>query len=56
MMPARKPQSGGVLLSELLAGIAMVATDEDRAVQGVAQDSRQVQPGYLFLACEGLVR
>jgi UDP-N-acetylmuramoyl-L-alanyl-D-glutamate--2,6-diaminopimelate ligase len=56
MMPARKAQQGGVLLSELLAGIATVAADDDRAVQGVAQDSRQVQPGYLFLACEGLVQ
>jgi hypothetical protein len=45
MMPARKAQQGGVLLSELLAGIATVVADDDRAVQGVAQDSRQVQPG-----------
>lgn len=55
-MPARKPQTGGVLLSELLEGIAAVTAGEDRIVNGVALDSRQVRPGYLFLACNGLAQ
>ena len=53
-MPARKPQPGGMSLSELLEGIATVSSGEDRAVHGVTMDSRQVRPGYLFLACRGL--
>ena len=55
-MPARKSQSGEILLSELLEGIVAVAAGEDRAVCGVAMDSRQVRAGYLFLACRGLTR
>ena len=55
-MPARKSQSGEILLSELLEGIVAVAAGEDRAVCGVAMDSRQVRAGYLFLACRGLTQ
>ena len=56
MMPARTSQSGGVALSVLLEGIATLASDDDRMAAGVALDSRQVQPGYLFLACTGLMQ
>ena len=56
MMPVRKSQSGGVALSTLMEGIATFAPGEDRMVAGVALDSRQVQAGYLFLACSGLMQ
>jgi UDP-N-acetylmuramoyl-L-alanyl-D-glutamate--2,6-diaminopimelate ligase len=56
MMPAQKPQSGAITLGELLEGIATVAVGEDCTVAGVALDSRQVRPGYLFLACRGLMQ
>jgi UDP-N-acetylmuramoyl-L-alanyl-D-glutamate--2,6-diaminopimelate ligase len=56
MMASHKSRSGGVALSELLEGIATFAPDEERTVVGVALDSRQVRPGYLFLACTGLVQ
>jgi UDP-N-acetylmuramoyl-L-alanyl-D-glutamate--2,6-diaminopimelate ligase len=56
MMPARKSQSGEIPLSELLEEIVAVAPGEDRTVCGVAMDSRQVRPGYLFLACRGLTQ
>lgn len=55
-MPVRRAQSGGVRLGELLDGIATVEAGEDCAVAGVALDSRQVRPGYLFLACRGLMQ
>ena len=55
-MPARESQAGEVLLSELLKGIAAVSGGEDCAVNGVALDSRQVQPGYLFMACRGVMQ
>ena len=56
MMPVRKSQSGGVALGELLEGIATLDPGDDRTVAGVALDSRQVRPGYLFLACSGLMQ
>ncbi len=56
MMPARTSQSGGVALSALLEGIATLDSGEDRMVAGVVLDSRQVQSGYLFLACTGLMQ
>ncbi len=55
-MPARKSREGAMLLSDLLEGIATVSTADDCAIKGVALDSRQLQPGYLFLACGGLVQ
>lgn len=53
-MPARKIKSQGTALSTLLEGLVPVSTAEDIVVQGVAMDSREVRPGYLFLACRGL--
>ena len=42
-------------LSDLLAGFAGadLAADEAVAISGLAQDSRRIQPGWLFLACSG---
>jgi UDP-N-acetylmuramoyl-L-alanyl-D-glutamate--2,6-diaminopimelate ligase len=53
MMPARESQGSGMLLSDLLKGVAAVSGRDDRTVNGVALDSRQVRPGYLFMACRG---
>lgn len=41
------------LLSQLLHGLARVAPGQDVTVQGLALDSRQVRPGFLFLAVAG---
>lgn len=41
------------LLSELLHGLARVSAAQDVAIAGIALDSRQVRPGYLFLAVAG---
>lgn len=41
------------MLSELLEGLAHVSSAQDVAVQGLALDSRQVQPGFLFFAVAG---
>jgi UDP-N-acetylmuramoyl-L-alanyl-D-glutamate--2,6-diaminopimelate ligase len=40
-------------LGQLLAGIAPVPPALDRAVRGLTLDSRNLQPGELFLACAG---
>ncbi len=40
-------------LSELLAGIAAVSRACDRDIRGLSQDSRCVQPGWLFVAVPG---
>lgn len=40
-------------LSDLLAGIAVVAADDDLIVTGVSIDSRKVSPGDLFIALPG---
>jgi UDP-N-acetylmuramoyl-L-alanyl-D-glutamate--2,6-diaminopimelate ligase len=42
------------LLSELLAGLGEVSAAAERWISGLALDSRQVGPGDLFLACDGL--
>ncbi|HEY9199576.1 MAG TPA: UDP-N-acetylmuramoyl-L-alanyl-D-glutamate--2,6-diaminopimelate ligase [Gammaproteobacteria bacterium] len=41
------------LLSSLLHGLAQVSAAQDVAISGIALDSRQVRPGYLFLAVAG---
>lgn len=45
--------SSGFKLSELLANLAVIAANSDRPVFGLALDSREIKPGYLFLACPG---
>ncbi len=44
----------GILLADLLAGLTCDSVPTDSEVQGLATDSRTVQPGDLFLACRGL--
>ena len=41
-------------LSALLRELAPVPAPAERALSGVCIDSRQVRPGYLFLACTGV--
>jgi len=53
MMAARYTERG-VLLVDLLAGLADGAVPADIAVQGLTADSRAVRPGDVFLACSGL--
>lgn len=43
----------GPRLSTLLAGLTDVSPAQDRAIQGLAMDSRKVRAGDLFLACAG---
>ncbi len=52
MIPAYDIQPGP-RLSTLLAGLADVSPAQDRAIQGLAVDSRKVRAGDLFLACAG---
>ncbi len=40
-------------LAGLLAGLLEVPLALDRPIQGLTLDSRQIRPGYLFLACAG---
>jgi UDP-N-acetylmuramoyl-L-alanyl-D-glutamate--2,6-diaminopimelate ligase len=48
---------GGVRLSELLAGIVTYpAAPDRRRITGLAMDSRQVQAGDCFLACQGTLQ
>jgi UDP-N-acetylmuramoyl-L-alanyl-D-glutamate--2,6-diaminopimelate ligase len=42
-------------LSQLLAGILFVPPTEDREINGITQDSRCVEPGFLFIAVPGTV-
>lgn len=51
MAAAAKPDA--VLLSALLDGIAEVPVSMDREIAGLSLDSRDVEPGWLFLACQG---
>ncbi len=46
-------QGEGVLLADLLAGLARVGTAQNLPVRSLAIDSRQVAPGALFLAVAG---
>lgn len=48
-VPARSAR-----LSALLRDFAAVPAPLDRVVNGIQIDSRRVQPGHLFLACNGL--
>ncbi|NIR58214.1 MAG: UDP-N-acetylmuramoyl-L-alanyl-D-glutamate--2,6-diaminopimelate ligase [Gammaproteobacteria bacterium] len=48
-----QPRTSGQRLAELLGGLATIAPAQDRAVEGLALDSRQTRPGDLFFACAG---
>lgn len=52
-MPARKPAPPTVPLASLLAGWVDATAIGSLAVGGLCNDSRQVQPGDLFLAVPG---
>jgi UDP-N-acetylmuramoyl-L-alanyl-D-glutamate--2,6-diaminopimelate ligase len=52
-MMAVRQLSDRPTLAGLLAGLFDVGPQIDRQVQGVTLDSRQVKPGFLFLACAG---
>ncbi len=53
-MMAAEANSGAMPLTELLEGLVATATLPAVAVTGLENDSRHVQPGDLFLACQGL--
>jgi UDP-N-acetylmuramoyl-L-alanyl-D-glutamate--2,6-diaminopimelate ligase len=53
-MMAARTTAQGALLVELLAGLTNDAIPAGITVQGLAEDSRDVQGGDLFLACNGL--
>lgn len=44
---------GGLKLSTLLAGSAVVNSRDDREIRGISLDSRQVKPGDCFIALSG---
>jgi len=52
MMPAQQ-LSCAISLSELLQGIAQISAADDCQVSGLALDSRDIEPGYVFVACQG---
>ena len=55
MMTARQQKPATAQrLSALLSDIALVPASADRIVRGIRLDSRRVQAGDLFLACNGL--
>lgn len=53
-MMAAESMHGGVPLAELLQGLAGAGAPAGLVVSGLADDSRQVRPGDLFLAGQGL--
>jgi len=53
-MMAAESMHAGVSLVDLLQGLVPGSLVPDLAVTGLADDSRRVQPGDLFLACQGL--
>ncbi len=54
MTERRAPMESAPVLSALLHDLAPLPAQAERAVNGVTLDSRQVRPGYLFIACRGL--
>lgn len=52
-MMAAQPLDQSPLLSRLLKGLARVSPGQDVRITGLALDSRQVRPGYLFMAVAG---
>ena len=43
-----------ITLGQLLAGIVLVTSAQDREIMGITQDSRRVEPGFLFIAVPGI--
>ena len=52
MMTQPRPVTGPTLAG-VLQGAVAVAPERDQPLQGLALDSRDIQPGYLFLAVRG---
>lgn len=52
-MMANQLNHNTVKLSILLKDICTVSDKNERVIKGIASDSRQVNPGYLFIACQG---
>lgn len=55
MNPASNDSRSGQYLSVLLDGIAEVDADRNPLIEEVSLDSREVQPGSLFVAVPGLI-
>lgn len=52
MMAQPRPRAGPTLAT-VLQDVAPVAPERDQPLQGVALDSREIRPGFLFLAVRG---
>src|SRR5210317_102092 len=52
-MMAMGDKTESVMLSELLGNWLVLPPAMECALGGITQDSRDVIPGYLFLACKG---
>lgn len=52
-MMAAQSQDQAPLLSQLLQGLVAVDSAQDARIAGLALDSRQVQPGYVYFAVAG---
>lgn len=55
-MMAAEALDQGHTLSALLAGLVDVPAQSERQIRGIALDSRELQPGGLFLACQGVAQ
>ncbi len=53
MMAARDQQTQIMTLSQLLKDVCEIECLPDVEIKGLALDSRQVEPGYIFVALEG---
>lgn len=53
MMTARDTSHDGYPLASLFDGILADTSIPPLVIEGLSQDSRQIQPGWLFLACAG---
>jgi UDP-N-acetylmuramoyl-L-alanyl-D-glutamate--2,6-diaminopimelate ligase len=52
-MMANQINNSEVKLSVLLTNICVVSDKDDCVINGITSDSRQVNPGDLFIACQG---
>ena len=52
-MIAARPSTTGLTLAQLLNGYANSLPAGDLEIEGIALDSRVIEPGWLFLACQG---
>jgi UDP-N-acetylmuramoyl-L-alanyl-D-glutamate--2,6-diaminopimelate ligase len=52
-MMALSTQQPAMSLQQLLSGLGRVKTEADPVISGISLDSREIRPGWLFLACSG---